>query len=50
MKSDAVAIKKFKETDEDPAVRAPIQREIRMLKALRSEFVVDIKEAFRRYS
>lgn len=50
MQSKLVAIKKFKESDEDPAVRSTIQREIRMLKALRSEFVVDLKEAFRKYN
>lgn len=44
-----VAIKKFKEADEDSTVHRGIQREIRMLKLLRSEYVIDLKEAFRRY-
>jgi cyclin-dependent kinase-like len=38
-----VAIKEFKETDEDELSRKTIQREIKMLKMLKSEYVVGIK-------
>lgn len=46
--SNAVAIKEFKEGDEDEFSRKTIQREIRMLKMLKSEYVVGIKEAFKK--
>jgi serine/threonine protein kinase len=45
----AVAIKKFKEsTDEDEIVKKTTNREIRMLKTLRHENIVVLKEAFKR--
>lgn len=45
----AVAIKKFKEsTDEDEVVKKTTNREIRMLKTLRHENIVILKEAFKR--
>lgn len=45
-----VAIKKFKEsTDEDEVVKKTTNREIRMLKTLRHENIVVLKEAFKRY-
>jgi cyclin-dependent kinase-like len=43
-----VAIKEFKESDEDEFSKKTIQREIKMLKMLKSEFVVGIKEAFKK--
>ena len=44
----AVAIKKFKESDEDEIVKKTTNREIRMLKTLRHENIVVLKEAFKR--
>ena len=47
--SFVVAIKKFKEsTDEDEIVKKTTNREIRMLKTLRHENIVILKEAFKR--
>ena len=47
--SVVVAIKKFKEsTDEDEVVKKTTNREIRMLKTLRHENIVVLKEAFKR--
>ena len=44
-----VAIKKFKEsTDEDEIVRKTTNREIRMLKNLKNDNIVVLKEAFKR--
>ena len=44
-----VAIKKFKEsTDEDEIVRKTTNREIRMLKNLKHDNIVVLKEAFKR--
>jgi len=44
-----VAIKKFKEsTDEDEIVKKTTNREIRMLKTLKHENIVLLKEAFKR--
>ena len=43
------AIKKFKEsTDEDEIVKKTTNREIRMLKTLKHENIVILKEAFKR--
>lgn len=45
-----VAIKKFKESnDEDEVVKKTTNREIRMLKTLKHENIVILKEAFKRY-
>ena len=43
-----VAIKKFKDTDDDEIVRKNIQREIKMLKLLKQENIVNLKDAFKR--
>lgn len=43
------AIKKFKDTDDDEHVRKNIQREVKMLKLLKQEYIVDLKEAFKRF-
>ncbi|KAI8464500.1 MAG: flagellar associated protein [Monoraphidium minutum] len=45
---EQVAIKKFKESDEDDIVRKTTLREVKMLRMLRQENIVDLKEAFRR--
>ena len=47
--NSVVAIKKFKEsTDEDEVVRKTTNREIRMLKNLKNDNIVVLKEAFKR--
>ena len=43
-----VAIKKFKESDEDEQVRKTALREVRILKQLRHENIVSLIEVFRR--
>ena len=44
-----VAIKKFKEsTDDDEIIKKTTNREIRMLKTLKHEHIVVLKEAFKR--
>ena len=43
-----VAIKEFKESADDASTHETIQREIKMLKMLKGEFVVGIKEAFKK--
>ena len=43
-----MAIKEFKDSDEDEIARKGIQREIRMLKMLKGEYVVNLKEAFKK--
>jgi len=45
-----VAIKKFKEnTDEDEIVKKTTMREVKMLRTLKHENIVILKEAFKRY-
>jgi serine/threonine protein kinase len=44
-----VAIKKFKETEDDEVVRKNIQREIKMLRLLKHTNIVEMKEAFKRF-
>lgn len=43
-----VAIKRFKETDDDEAVRKSIQREVKMLRSLRHPNIIQLKEAFKK--
>jgi len=43
-----VAIKKFKETEDNEIVRKNTQREVKMLRLLKHENIVDLKEAFKR--
>ena len=43
-----MAIKEFKEGDDDEISRKSIQREIKMLKMLKGDYVVEIKEAFKK--
>ena len=44
-----VAIKKFKETEDDEMVRKNIQREVKMLRLLKDKNIVEMKVAFKRY-
>ena len=46
--SCAVAIKKFKESDEDEIAKKTIMREVRMLRMLKYKNIVTLKEAFKR--
>ena len=43
-----VAIKKFKESDEDEIAKKTIMREVRMLRMLKYRNIVTLKEAFKR--
>ena len=43
-----VAIKKFKDTEDDEIVRKNTQREIKMLRLLKHENIVELIEAFKR--
>jgi len=43
-----VAIKKFKESEEDEAIRKTTIREVKILRMLRQDNIVQLKEAFRR--
>jgi cyclin-dependent kinase-like len=47
-KTDLVAIKKFKESDEDEIAKKTIMREVRMLRMLKYKNIVTLKEAFKR--
>lgn len=46
--NEIVAIKKFKESEEDESVRKTTIREVKILKMLRHPNIVSLKEAFRR--
>ncbi|CAD8148512.1 unnamed protein product [Paramecium octaurelia] len=43
-----VAIKKFKETEDDEAVKKSIQREVKMLRMLKHPNIIQLKEAFKK--
>jgi cyclin-dependent kinase-like len=43
-----VAIKKFKESDEDEIAKKTIMREVKMLRMLKHPNIVHLKEAFKR--
>ena len=45
---DIVAIKKFKESEDDDVVRKTTLREVKILRMLKQENIVNLKEAFRR--
>jgi len=45
---DHVAIKKFKESEEDDVVRKTTLREVKILRMLRHANIVSLREAFRR--
>ncbi|CAM9556858.1 unnamed protein product, partial [Chrysoparadoxa australica] len=46
--SDVVAVKKFKESEDDDIVRKTTLREVKVLRMLRHPNIVSLKEAFRR--
>lgn len=46
--NELVAIKKFKESEEDEVVRKTTLREVKILRIMRHENIVQLKEAFRR--
>lgn len=46
--SDVVAIKKFKESEEDESTLKTTRREIKILRMLKHDSIVQLKEAFRR--
>eukprot|EP00656_Telonema_subtile_P029720 TRINITY_DN327_c0_g1_i3.p1 TRINITY_DN327_c0_g1~~TRINITY_DN327_c0_g1_i3.p1 ORF type:complete len:554 (+),score=112.51 TRINITY_DN327_c0_g1_i3:85-1746(+) len=46
--NEVVAIKKFKESEEDEVVRKTTLREVKILRMLKHENIVTLKEAFRR--
>ncbi|CAD8092627.1 unnamed protein product [Paramecium sonneborni] len=46
--NEIVAIKKFKETEENEIVKKSIQREVKVLRLLRHANIVELKEAFKR--
>ena len=48
-KTSVVAIKKFKESDEDEIAKKTIMREVKMLRMLKNKNIVLLKEAFKRY-
>lgn len=43
-----MAIKKFKESEEDESIRKTTLREVKILRMLRQDNIVQLKEAFRR--
>jgi cyclin-dependent kinase-like len=45
---ELLAIKKFKESEEDEAVRKTTAREVKVLKLLKHPNVVELREAFRK--
>ena len=45
---EVVAIKKFKGSEEDEVVKKTIIREVKILRMLKHENIVQLKEAFRR--
>lgn len=45
---ETVAIKKFKETEEDEVVKKTTMREVKVLKMLKHPNIVELKEAFRK--
>ncbi|CAK73708.1 unnamed protein product (macronuclear) [Paramecium tetraurelia] len=46
--NECVAIKKFKETEDDEAVKKSIQREVKMLRMLKHPNIIQLKEAFKK--
>lgn len=46
--NEYVAIKKFKETDEDEVVRKTTLREVKVLRMIKHPNVVQLREAFKR--
>ena len=48
IKAYIVAVKKFKESDQDENIRKTSIREVKILRMMRHENIVELKEAFRR--
>jgi cyclin-dependent kinase-like len=48
--NETVAIKKFKDSEEEDLFQKTISREVKLLKMLKHENIVQLKEAFRRKS
>ncbi|KAK3281501.1 hypothetical protein CYMTET_10709 [Cymbomonas tetramitiformis] len=48
--NEVVAVKKFKESEDDEIVRKTTLREVKVLRSLKQENIVNLKEAFRRKS
>ena len=46
---ETVAVKRFKDYEDDAVVRRTTLREVKILRMLRHENIVQLKEAFRRY-
>lgn len=46
---EMVAIKKFKESEDDAGVKKTTLREVKLLRMLRHDNIVQLKEAFRRF-
>ncbi|CAD8090226.1 unnamed protein product [Paramecium sonneborni] len=46
--NEYVAIKKFKETEDDETVKKSIQREVKMLRMLKHPNIIQLKEAFKK--
>jgi cyclin-dependent kinase-like len=45
---ESVAIKKFKETDDDELIKRTVVREIKVLKSLKHNNIVELQEAFKK--
>lgn len=45
----SVAIKKFKDADDDESVKKTILREVKMLRLLKHPNIIELREAFKRY-
>ena len=45
---EILAIKKFKDTEDEESVKKTIVREVKILRMLRHDHIVQLKEAFRR--
>ncbi|CAD8081646.1 unnamed protein product [Paramecium primaurelia] len=46
--NECVAIKKFKETEDDETVKKSIQREVKMLRMIKHPNIIQLKEAFKK--
>jgi len=46
--NDVVAVKKFKESEDDEVVRKTTLREVKILRMLKHDNIVTLREAFRR--
>jgi cyclin-dependent kinase-like len=46
---ELVAIKKYKESEDDEIIMKTAMREVKILRSLKHENIVKLKDAFRRY-